>query len=106
MNDPDVFSNPCAICKVRKATRLCDYVVGYDRSIIFFRNYKDFKEANENTRYETCDLPLCEECSHCENDVDFCPHHFDLHKKAELPEQLQTAQIRSKAKIYSGNIKQ
>ncbi|MEC1714739.1 hypothetical protein [Schinkia azotoformans] len=102
MNDPDVFSAPCAICKVRKATRLCDYVIDYDRSIIFFRDYKAFKEANENTRYETCDLPLCDECSHCVNDVDFCPHHLSLHKQVELPEHLQQAQSRSKINIYFG----
>jgi hypothetical protein len=39
MNDPEVFTNPCAFCRKRKATRLCDFVVDYS-SIIFVRGYE------------------------------------------------------------------
>lgn len=101
MNDPEVFAEPCAVCRVRKAVRWCDFVIDYDRTIIFLRNYKDFKAANEDTRHETCDLPLCKECSYERNQADFCPHHHNLLKQVDLPKHLQKAQIRSKAKIYS-----
>ena len=101
MNEPNVFSNPCAICKKREATQLCDYVIDYDHTLIFFRNWKDFKEANESPRYETCDLPICKECSHERNNLDFCPHHYKLHQQVQLPENLRMAQAKSKGKIYS-----
>lgn len=103
MNDPSLFEDPCPICKVRKATRLCDYVIHYDNTVIFFRNYKDFIASNENVRHETCDLPICVECAKQVNEADFCPHHYSLLKQVELPEDLVMAQLRSKSKIYSSN---
>ncbi|MGG3803143.1 hypothetical protein [Metabacillus fastidiosus] len=99
MNDPGVFTEPCAICRVRKAVRWCDYVIRYDRSIIFLRDYKKFVEANEHPRDETCDLPLCEKCTHEQNKADLCPHHYKLQQKTELPADLKKAQLRAKMKI-------
>jgi hypothetical protein len=99
MNDPLVFESPCAICKVRKATRLCDFIIKYDRSIIFLRDYKQFKEVNAHGHDESCDLPLCEKCSHEKNRADLCPYHFKLQQQAELPGNLKKVQIRSKFKI-------
>lgn len=101
MNDPEVFEKPCALCKVRKSTRLCDYVVSYDfvNSIIFHRNRKMFNEANAACKHETCDLPMCEECAiKYGSKVDFCPHHQKLHRQVELPKELQKAAIREKAR--------
>lgn len=102
MNDPAVFANPCAICKVREATRLCDYIISYNRNPIFFRDFKMFKESLENGHDETCDLPLCEKCSFETNRADLCPHHFAIQQKAELPNHLKPAQSRQKAKLMRG----
>jgi hypothetical protein len=103
MNNPLIFENPCAICKIREATQLCDYIVMYDNSIIFFRNYKQFREENMNGHHETCDLPLCVKCSHkAGHHVDLCPHHYKLQQQAELPKHLKKAQMRQKAKILRG----
>ncbi|KMY49218.1 hypothetical protein [Peribacillus loiseleuriae] len=99
MNDPGVFAAPCAICRVRKATRWCDYIIKYDHSIIFIRDYKRFVEENSYPHNETCDLPLCEECTHDQNKADLCPHHHKLQQQAELPENLRGAQARTKMKI-------
>lgn len=98
MNELGVFSNPCALCKKRKATKLCDYIVKYDNSIIFLRDHQMFKEVNSpGYKHETCDLPMCDECAkNVEHNVDFCPHHYKLHLQAELPEHLQKHQRRIK----------
>lgn len=101
MNDPEVFEKPCALCKVRKSTRLCDYVVSYNfvNSIIFFRTHRQFKEENSICKHETCDLPMCEDCAvKYGSQVDFCPHHQRLHQQVELPKELQKAAIREKAR--------
>lgn len=100
MNDPNVFENPCPICKKREATHLCDYVIKYSNAVLFMRNYHDFVRENRGTKNDTCDLPLCEECA-CDIgvNVDVCPHHYKLHLQAELPEELKKYQLRSKAKI-------
>ena len=106
MNDPKVFSNPCAICRVREATKLCDYVIRYDNSIIFFRDYEMFHEANTRTKNETCDLPLCEKCSkEIGVNVDVCPHHYNLHLRAELPPKLKKIQLRYKTKQLEDYLK-
>jgi hypothetical protein len=102
MNDPKIFENPCAICKVREATQLCDFIVHYDRSIIFFKDYKLMKEHAENGFHDTCDLPICKECSYKENGADFCPHHHDLLKQVELPKKYRKYQLKQKAKLYMG----
>jgi hypothetical protein len=99
MNDPGVFTEPCAVCRVRKAVRWCDYIINYDRSVIFVRDFEKFQYLNETPHDETCDLPLCGECTNEQNRADICPHHFKLQKQAELPEHLRVAQARAKMKI-------
>lgn len=101
MNDPKVFEHPCAICRKREGTLLCDYVIGYNNSIIFIRDYKKFVEENSACKHETCDLPMCEECAeNIGHNVDFCPHHYKLYLQKELPEHLKKAQLREKARQY------
>lgn len=100
MNDPGIFAEPCAICHVQKATRYCDYVIGYNNSIIFIRDYKKFVEENSACKHKTCDLPMCEECAkNVGYEVDFCPQHYKLYLQSELPEYLQKAQLRTKMRI-------
>lgn len=100
MNDPKVFENPCPICKKREATQLCDYIVRYDNGIIFFRHRPLFNKVNSpGYKHETCDLPLCKECAvEVGTDADICPHHYKLYQQAELPEELERARMREKAR--------
>ncbi len=100
MNEPGVFENPCAICKKREATKLCDYIIEYDNSVIFFRNRQLFNKVNSpGYKHETCDLPMCNECAkNIGVEVDFCPHHYKLHIQAELPPKLERARMRAKLK--------
>lgn len=102
MNNTRVFSNPCALCKKREATRLCDYIVKYDNSIIFFRDPILFHEVNSPAyKHDTCDLPMCEECAYeVGYQVDFCPHHYKLHMQVELPEKLRKYQWKAKVEMY------
>lgn len=72
MNDPDIFKNPCAICNKKKATRLCDYIIGY-MGVSYYRNYLDFK--NQQPLNITCDTPLCDDCSQKNERLDYCPKH-------------------------------
>lgn len=99
MNDIDVFVAPCAICRKRKATQLCDFIVRYDLQPIFFRDYEMFKESVEHGNNETCDLPLCKECSHESNQADLCPHHYKLQQQAKLPQRLEIIRMREKGKM-------
>jgi len=100
MNDPKVFENPCAICKKREGTQLCDYVIQYNNGVVFFRDWEQFQLANAAGHNETCDLPLCTECSKkVGSNADLCPHHYKLHLQAEVPPELRKAQARSKGKI-------
>lgn len=100
MNDPNVFANPCAICKVAEAERLCDYVVEYNRNPIFFRDYQSFKESVERGQDRACDLPLCTKCRVLINGADLCPFHFDMYKRAQqLPKNLRKYQKRARAQI-------
>lgn|GEM_PF-2633172 len=101
MNSPDVFENPCAICRVRPATLLCDYITDYHSNAVIFvkGDYQAFKAANSGPRYDTCDLPMCDECAnHITDGVDFCPHHNKLHKQTCLPDKLRKYQNRQKVK--------
>lgn len=104
MNDPKVFAHPCAICKKREATLLCDYVVGYNNSVIFIcGNHEKFKEENSGCKHETCDLPLCEKCAKKNgNNVDFCPYHYQLYLKDELPKKYQKARMAEKIRQMKG----
>lgn len=82
----DFKETRCGVCKKRKATRFCDFVVGYP-SIIFFRDPYDFKNQ---VRFETCDLPMCEECTHKVNSHDFCPHHKKLLSAIKPTKEMET----------------
>lgn len=97
MNDPKVFENPCPICKKHEATQLCDYIIRYDNSVIFFRNRRLYNKVNSpGYKHETCDLPLCQECSYRVGvHVDMCPHHYKLHLQAGLPRHLRKYQRRT-----------
>ncbi|WP_078597137.1 hypothetical protein [Evansella clarkii] len=105
MNEPGVFENPCSICGVKKATLLCDYVIKYSNGIIFARSWKQFQEANATGHNETCDLPICPDCSkNVGHHADMCPHHYKLHLQAKLPGDLEIKRLRQKAKIIEGGI--
>ncbi|QJC52737.1 hypothetical protein HGI30_14985 [Paenibacillus albicereus] len=93
----------CAVCKRNPVNRWCDYVVDYSNPLTFFRDYKDFIEANRGDKYETCDLPICDKCAtNVGKDRDLCPHHMGLHGKAQLPDEYQRQrQGRERAKIYT-----
>lgn len=95
----------CAVCRKRPVERWCDYIVSYDNSTVFTREYKSFIEINRSTQYETCDLPMCTECAtNVSVDRDLCPHHMSLQRKVELPDQYQRRrQSQEKAKILQGN---
>lgn len=95
----------CAICRRNPVKRWCDYVVAYDNQIIFFRDYKDFVDANSAISYETCDLPLCDKCAtNVGRDRDLCPHHMSLHSQVKLPEEYQRLrQIREKQKMRNNS---
>lgn len=99
MNETGVFAAPCAICRKKVATQLCDFVYRYDRNPIFFRDYEMFKESVERGNDETCDLPLCKTCSHETDKADLCPHHHKLMQQAKLPHSLEIIRSREKAKI-------
>lgn len=92
----------CAICKRNPVNRWCDYVVSYDTSTTFLRNYKDFIAVNGAKDYETCDLPMCDKCAtSVGRDRDLCPHHISLHRKIQLPDEyLRQRQIQERISIY------
>lgn len=104
MNNPNVFANPCAICKRQEAVKLCDYVLKYDNSIIFVRNYKTFKELNSpGFKHETCDLPICDQCAkNVGHHVDFCPHHYKVHQEAALPKELERKRFKYRSRMFNG----
>lgn len=80
----------CAVCKRNPVNRWCDYVMSYDNDVYFFRQYKDFKEANSGDQYDTCDLPMCDKCaSSVGRDRDMCPHHKLLFDRRALPDESQ-----------------
>ena len=55
----------CEICKIRKAKRLCDYVVDEVWTSIDFQKHAI-----------TCDKKLCEKCAvRLGGETDFCPKH-------------------------------
>lgn len=99
MNNEKIFENPCAVCRRKEATQLCDYPIKFNRQIIFVRGWPEFRDANSRPNDETCDLPLCSDCAYEENRADLCPHHTALHRQAQLPNKYRRAQAGSKAKI-------
>lgn len=53
----------------------------------FFRNYEDFTKQE---LHETCDFPMCEECSKKYNGIyDFCSHHYALLDKIKPTEEME-----------------
>lgn len=94
MNDvvePDFRLGLCAVCRKHPATQFCDYIIEYHNNPIFIRGFKEFQEANRRgEQYETCDLPMCGSCSReVSKDHEFCPHHYELYLKRELPSKFQ-----------------
>lgn len=79
--------NPCAICRQREATQLCDFVVDY------------YWMSHVGRMYSTCDLPMCKECAKEFGSFDFCPYHSDLINKVKITdEKLQKRIIRDQAR--------
>ena len=95
MNEADIFKNPCGVCGKKVASRLCDFIIDY-HGVVFYRDFKDFKNQQ---RFETCDLPMCEECSAKHAGHDFCPHHKKLFHQLGLTDEKQIrAQLRQKTR--------
>lgn len=61
----------CKECKQKKATRLCDYDIGYNIDL----------EGPGRTRRVTCDKELCVECATKINNKDYCKEHIKELKK-------------------------
>lgn len=58
----------CSVCKVRPATKLCDWPLTGSKS------------------GQTCDRDLCDRCAaHVGKDLDYCPCHAEIAKKAANP---------------------
>lgn len=103
MNNPKVFEmGLCSECGKKIVSRWCDYIVHYERVTIFMRNYEAAK-ANSELHYETCDLPLCDDCIHeVGKDIGFCSHHHSQHLNNQLPtKKLRDRQLKEQLKILS-----
>lgn len=62
------FKERCWFCRKRKATKLCDFVVGYLFTSI------DFKKSTQ-----TCDRQICDECAtELGDEFHFCPLHVKI----------------------------
>jgi hypothetical protein len=64
--------NPCAICRKKEATQLCDFVIDYVWT------------SHHGNGTLTCDLPMCTECSDHRGSHDFCPQHSQMLKDLDL----------------------
>ena len=98
----------CSVCKKRKVSKWCDYIVEYNHHVLFLRNYEDMIEANKRgADYKTCDLPICFECAkEVSMDTHLCPHHHNLHKQAELPDSYQrNRQKREQMKVMVDSLR-
>lgn len=81
--------NPCALCRSREATQLCDFVV----------EYAWFSKPGLDGRY-TCDLPMCIECAKSQPGYDFCPYHKKMLGQLRNPdEKLQRLTIQHTSKM-------
>jgi len=87
VNDPDIFKNycKCGVCGKNEATKLCDFVIDY-KGVAYYRNSHDFLNQS---RYETCDLPLCDKCATNHVGHDFCPHHEHAYHGLMLTDRKQ-----------------
>jgi hypothetical protein len=81
VNNPKVFENPCALCRVKEATQLCDFVVDY------------YWMSHVGNSTFTCDLPMCKECSQEYSNHDFCPEHFKMLPDLRLKDKKLTSAI-------------
>lgn len=98
MNNPEIFTNPCAICKRKEATQLCDYIISYEETY-FVSDYRQFKELNA-CKHNTCDLPLCKDCAARHGSHDFCPTHHEI-LKVDIPEEQEYYRRKEKARQYA-----
>src|SRR5699024_9073293 len=96
MNDPNIFNKQkCGVCSKHIATHWCDYVINF-HSTSFYRNYSDFKEQS---RYETCDVAMCDECAiSLGAEWDVCPYHKRMmeHDKLHFPRKLLKSRLESR----------
>jgi hypothetical protein len=68
--------NPCAICRKREATQLCDFVIYYVWT------------SHHGNGTLTCDLPMCTECSDQRGSHDFCHQHSQMLKDLDLKDPI------------------
>ena len=88
----DFTKQLCSVCHKRQATKLCDFVVGY-QAAPFFHAYLDVESYEP---HETCDVALCDMCATSVPDFDFCPAHVKL--LAHLDDDLTLAELSSRSK--------
>lgn len=79
----EIPENPCAICRKREATQLCDFVVDY------------FWMSHKGNVTSTCDLPMCKECSTYYSGHDFCPEHYKMLPDLKLKDPVMKKRITS-----------
>lgn len=61
----------CEECKIREATRLCDYDIGYNIDL----------EGRGKVKRVTCDKKLCIKCATKINNKDYCKKHIKALKQ-------------------------
>lgn len=67
---------PCAFCKKREATQLCDFVIGYERT--FFASGRD--GWIDPPKRRTCDNEICSECVTSHEGFEHCPSCEELYQ--------------------------
>lgn len=65
----------CRECKIRPATRLCDYEDG----LLF--DALDQNGIKKAVQKSLCSKPLCDKCTHKLNKKDYCSDHWKLIKE-------------------------
>lgn len=83
----DMTAGICGVCRKNPVSRWCDFIIKYDNHLTFFRDRGMFNESNQhNADYQTCDLPMCEDCAiNVSRETDMCPHHNNLLNQVDLP---------------------